>query len=275
MILDIIALSANSLALLGSVITIAHMIRKDLKSLTLLLLQISNIASQCFAIYFFFLNNYTVPDLLFLDKIFNIASMLSLVTVFFIALVDCDVLSAFSALNPAINPSRIKILRGALTSLFVILFGPDLGLNLYCFVTAANATNSLHAITPLLSALFGFLIVLYDNIQAIYLAILVLKITGTTASKQEIAKLKYRYVIFVNVSLVGLDNIGLICDIIYVLTSNYAFAMFAIAFVGFHSSLLLVVVSTLKRVLHNDNAPLIITATATKTAVATNLETNE
>lgn len=245
----------NITSLLCSIGTILYMVCFKLKNSKLLLLQLVNVFNQSLIISYFILVYRNSRNALLLDFMANSSSSLSIVSVFIIALIDCDVLEVFAILNCGITTFRITFLRRVLIALFIVLVTPNLVLTISIF--GVNFSALTVTICNIASIFFDILMVIYDNAQAIFLAILVFK--GTSPAK---VKVKYRHVIITNMLLVSLDHIGLICVYftIYFNSINYAFIPSAV--VGFHSSLILIVVAQLREVLRVDakgESPLPIT----------------
>lgn len=247
----LVDITANCLALLLSLLTIVYIIRNKLKNTLLLVLQFSNILSQSIIISCYFPD--VSPDFRTYGFIFG--TQLCIVNIFLIALIDCNILEAFSILNPAITTSRITILRRVLISIFILCFCPQfMGDIMSLYLPDYVLFQTISAIS---TGLFGLSIVLYDNVQAIYLAVLVLRVSGNTVSKKDFQRRKFRNVVIANVLLVLFDNFGLLCNIIYASTFNYGYELLSTAFIGLHSSFILVIVATLKDSMESERAPVI------------------
>lgn len=75
---------------------------------------------------------------------------------------------------------------------------------------------------------------------------------------------KYRTVVMVNFLLVCLDDLGMTCEILNYMDSTFDFSYIPGAIVGFRSSLILLVVTSLRRIMYNDPRTLILPPTTTR-----------
>lgn len=164
MSLDNLAVAANALAIMSSSGTIGYMVWKKLNNHHLFCQQFFNIAACSVSVYYFSLMSTPLgANFFYMDMVKNIATMLSLLTGLFAGQVDCDILAAFSVLNPAISPSRIKIIRAVLIGIFFLFFIPILIINILNFVGGAAVTKLQYMVNALLSACLALSMLLYGT----------------------------------------------------------------------------------------------------------------
>lgn len=162
MLSRLIACGTNCASLGSSAVTLLYMCRHNLKNLKLIALQITNITSQSFFIFYYYLT--TVDSSAHtMSAVANYGILMSLVSIFIIGQIDCDVLGVFSVLNSTITAPRTRKLRIVLIALFLVLVGPY-ALQLFLFTGYVEIPIPALMIALASCFTYGALMLLYGNL---------------------------------------------------------------------------------------------------------------
>ncbi|KAJ3373976.1 hypothetical protein HDU91_000032 [Kappamyces sp. JEL0680] len=204
-------------------------------------LQISNIPTLVLAIVSFFVAEEDSER-----AYAGIAGAFSMVTVLGVSLINCNILQAFSVISLEISDVQIARWKTALVVIYIVLCTP---LTLFIVLRYGfGIVNSYYFVGGYLNGLYALLMILYDNVQAIYLTFKIHQFVKSAKHQDIMGSLKRTLAYIISICVV--DWIGMsvytYCMVDPDIDRGYFEENIANLSVSFHSCLISLVFLSMK-----------------------------
>ncbi|KAJ3319103.1 hypothetical protein HDV06_006662 [Boothiomyces sp. JEL0866] len=158
---------------------------------------------QCSMFVFIFLMSYVNDEVYIVNRFYvnETVAIISNIETCFILLIDIEILRIYSVLNSRITDRKINMFRNFVVGMFILF--PFTSHIMY-IVFRTSYTSFLGNVCI---ALFSIFVVVYDNLQNIYLALLIYKFKDTKYNHELTDEMleKFREITKFNVAIVTLD----------------------------------------------------------------------
>ncbi|KAJ3276960.1 hypothetical protein HDV01_000012 [Terramyces sp. JEL0728] len=159
-----------------------------------------NLIQCCMFLYIFFMS-YFDSNLSTMFYFSETVSLISNIEICFIILIDIEILRIYSVLNSRITNRKIDMFRNAVVGIFILF-----PFTSHVLFLALRSTFTA-MIGNVCIALFSLFVVVYDNLQNIYLATLIYKFKNVKCNNEltEEMMVKFKEITKYNIAIVLLD----------------------------------------------------------------------